>query len=63
MSPTLKAYPFLAILKESIKNRVEPIPTLLVPAAPTVRLRSKFLPVSVVAPTPSLETPLTGIFS
>ena len=37
------------------------MPTVL--AGPTLTLTSKLLPVSVVAPTPNLDTPTTSRFS
>ena len=45
-----------------ISNVVEPIPTVVLDA-PTSTSISKFDPVSVVGPTPNLETPTTGRLS
>ena len=60
-SPFLKPYPCLAILNDLTSRSVDPIPTVLV--GPTSTVISKFLPVSVVAPTPNLDTPTTSRFS
>ena len=57
-SPTLKPNPGLSILNEVTVNNVEPIP--VVELAPTSTLTRSPLPVSVVAPIPSLETPTTS---
>ena len=59
-SPTLKPNPGLSILNEVTVNNVEPIP--VVELAPTSTLTRSPLPVSVVAPIPSLETPTTSRF-
>ena len=42
-------------------NKVEPIPVVLLP--PTLIFKSNPIPVSVVVPKPTLETPTTGKFS
>ena len=62
LSPTLNECPSLAILKSLILNNVEPIPTEVV-AELTSTFNNKLEPVSVVAPMPNLETPMTGKFS
>ena len=62
LSPTLNECPALAILNSLISNSVEPIPTDVLDA-PTLMFSSKFSPVSVVAPIPNLDTPITGTFS
>ena len=54
--------PSLATLKSFILNSVEPIPTEVV-AELTSTFSSKLEPVSVVAPIPNLDTPITGKFS
>ena len=59
LSPILNEWPGLVILNLDISNVVEPIPTV-VDAALTSTSISKLEPVSVVEPTPSLETPITG---
>ena len=62
LSPFLNEYPDLDTSKFLIPNKVDPIPTLVV-AALTPTFRSKFAPVSVVAPTPNLDIPTTSRFS
>ena len=62
LSPILNEWPGLAIWKLDISKVVEPIPTV-VAAALTSTSISKFEPVSVVGPTPNLETPITGRLS
>ena len=58
-SPLWNAYPGLEKLKFLTSNNVEPIPV----ADPTSKSTNNPIPVSVVAPIPSLETPITGRFS
>ena len=62
LSPILNECPALDIAKSDISNNVDPIPTA-VEADPTFKLSNRFSPVSVVLPTPSLETPTMGISS
>ena len=62
LSPTLNECPGLAIENSDISNEVEPIPTVVF-AALTLTSISKFLPVSVVGPTPCLDIPITGKLS
>ena len=59
LSPILNEWPGLAISNSDISNVVEPIPTVVL-AAPTLRSKRRLDPVSVVAPTPNLDTPITG---
>ena len=59
LSPILNECPGLDILKFDISKVVEPIPTVVLDA-PTSTSISKLEPVSVVGPTPSLDTPTTG---
>ena len=60
-SPFLNPKPGLVISKDLTSKRVDPIPVVLLP--PTSMFRSNPVPVSVVAPTPILDTPVTGKFS
>ena len=60
-SPFLNPKPGLVISKDLTSKRVDPIPVVLLP--PTSMFRSNPVPVSVVAPTPTLDTPVTGKFS
>ena len=62
LSPILNEWPGLAIWNLDISNVVEPMPTVVL-EAPTWTSISKLDPVSVVAPTPNLETPTTGKLS
>ena len=62
LSPILNEWPGLEILNLDISNVVEPIPTVVLDA-PTSTSISKLVPVSVVAPTPNLDTPITGRLS
>ena len=62
LSPTLNECPGLAIWNSDISKVVEPIPTVVF-AALTLTSISKLEPVSVVAPTPCLDKPITGKFS
>ena len=54
-----KYYYFFKQVKFLTSNNVDPIPV----ADPTSKSTNKPIPVSVVAPIPSLETPITGRFS
>ena len=62
LSPTLNEWPGLAIANSDISNVVEPIPTVVF-AALTFTSINKFEPVSVVAPIPCLDIPITGKLS
>ena len=62
LSPTLNECPSLATLKFFISNNVDPIPTV-VAAALTSTSNNKLEPVSVVAPSPRLDTPIIGRLS
>ena len=62
LSPTLNECPGLAIWNSDISNVVEPIPTVVF-AALTFTSINKLDPVSVVAPTPCLDTPIIGKLS
>ena len=62
LSPTLNECPGLAIENSDISKVVEPIPTVVF-AAPTFKSSNKLEPVSVVAPIPSLDIPITGKLS
>ena len=62
LSPTLNEWPGLAIENSDISNVVEPIPTVVF-AALTFTSTNKFEPVSVVAPIPCLDIPITGKLS
>ena len=62
LSPILNEWPGLAIWKLDISNVVEPIPTVVLDD-PTWTSINKLDPVSVVGPTPNLETPTTGRLS
>ena len=62
LSPILNECPGLAIANSDISNVVEPIPTVVF-AALTFTSTSKLDPVSVVAPTPCLDIPITGRLS
>ena len=62
LSPILNEWPDLAILNLDISKVVEPIPTVVFDA-PTSTSSNKLDPVSVVAPTPNLDTPITGKLS
>jgi len=61
LSPGKNAYPGLSILKFLTSNKVDPMP--VVEAEPTSRVRSRPVPVSVVAPIPRRDTPTTSRFS
>ena len=61
-SPFWNEYPDLEIWNSVTSKWVDPIPTL-VEDPPTLTSTNNPIPVSVVAPTPSLETPVTGRFS
>ena len=54
-----KKFENIKVLKFDISKVVEPIPTVVLDA-PTSTSISKLEPVSVVGPTPSLDTPTTG---
>ena len=62
LSPTLNECPALVTLNLLISNKVDPIPTEVL-AELTSTFSSKLEPVSVVAPTPNLDTPVTDKFS
>ena len=62
LSPTLNECPGLAIENSDISNAVDPSPTVVL-AELTFTSSNKFLPVSVVAPKPILDTPTTGKLS
>ena len=62
LSPTLNEWPSLAILNDFAVDNVVPIPTVN-SDAPTSIVISWPEPVSVVAPTPNLEIPVTGKLS
>ena len=61
LSPYLNPYPVLGTLNSFTSNKVDPIPVVLLP--PTSIVNNNPIPVSVVAPTPNLEIPVTGRFS
>ena len=62
LSPTLNECPGLAIENSDISNVVEPIPTVVF-AALTLTSTNKLEPVSVVAPIPCLDIPITDKLS
>ena len=62
LSPTLNEWPGLAIENSDISKVVDPIPTVVF-AALTFTSINKFEPVSVVAPNPTLDIPITGKLS
>ena len=62
LSPILNEWPGLAIENSDISNVVEPIPTVVF-AALTFTSTNKLEPVSVVAPIPCLDIPITGKLS
>ena len=62
LSPTLNECPGLAIENSDISNEVERIPSVVIDA-PTFTSIYKLEPVSVVAPIPCLEIPITGKLS
>ena len=62
LSPTLNEWPGLAIENSDISKVVDPIPTVVF-AALTFTSTNKLEPVSVVAPIPCLDIPITGKLS
>ena len=62
LSPILNEWPGLAIENSDISKVVEPIPTVVL-AALTLTSTNKFEPESVVAPNPTLDTPIIGKLS
>ena len=62
LSPILNECPSLITLNDIAVDKVDPIP-VTIPDGPTSILTNCPTPVSVVAPTPNLEIPVTDRFS